>query len=69
MSGRSQLGWSHYRRLMQVADPAGRIRLTTQAIDEDWTGEETAARVAGKGKPEDLRLYPLPVCTGRNQRT
>jgi endonuclease YncB( thermonuclease family) len=40
-----QLGWAHYRRFIQVADPVQRRELLAQTLQAGWTGEEVAARV------------------------
>jgi endonuclease YncB( thermonuclease family) len=42
---RPLLNWSQFRRLMQVADPAARVRLTRKAITGKWTSADVAARV------------------------
>ena len=45
VSGRSQLTWAYYRKLIQVADPAQRRALMAATLKQDWTSDDLAARV------------------------
>ena len=42
---RAQLGWSHYRLLCQVADPAQRNALLAETIKRGWVSPELERRV------------------------
>lgn len=44
-SARSKLGWSHYRLLISVADPAKRKAFEAEAIKRDWNSEDLETRV------------------------
>ncbi|MBN1688148.1 MAG: thermonuclease family protein [Candidatus Omnitrophica bacterium] len=62
---RSELNWTHYRILMAVGDNKARLRLTEQAVKEEWTCEELQSKVSHILKKADLSKARLPlVCLG-----
>lgn len=42
---RAKLGWTHYRLLIQVADPAQRKSLEARAIKQEWTSPQLETHV------------------------
>lgn len=42
---RAKLGWTHYRLLIQVADPAQRKALEAKAIKQEWTSPQLETHV------------------------
>lgn len=42
---RAKLGWTHYRLLIQVADPAQRKALEARAIKQEWTSPQLETHV------------------------
>lgn len=61
LSGRSELTWAHYRKLIQVAAPAQRKALMAEAIKGGWTSDALADRVVQL----NAALNPAPLADAR----
>ncbi len=48
-AGRRKFKWSHYRKLITIADNRQRQRLEARIIDHDWSADELIARTKSEG--------------------
>ncbi|MBI5382231.1 MAG: thermonuclease family protein [Opitutae bacterium] len=60
---RAKLVWSHYKLLIQVADPAQRKALEAEAIRREWTSPELETRVRAYNAVALAADDPAPAAT------
>ncbi len=62
--GRANLGWSHYRALVQVADAPERERLQREAVARHWSSTELEQRIRTLNAAIDVTVHASSTTSG-----